>query len=192
MSIQKVFPYPYIILDACCVISLYGSGRIGEVLASLGVSVAITTYVHENEILGIQGLPNADDVAGQQGTWIDLQPLINDNLLALTSPLSEDEETAYVNFAAFLDDGEAITSAIAVKRNWAIAIDDRRSINFLKRAVPTLPIISTLELIKHWVETTNLPAHEVKAALSNIRIRARYKPGSSHPLYAWWQAFLRE
>ena len=190
MPIQTVFPYPYIILDACCVINLYGSGRIGEILASLGVSVAITTYVHENEILGIQGPP--DDVTGQQRALIDLQPLINSSLLTLTSPISEAEEIAYVNFAAFLDDGEAITSAIAAERNWAMATDDRSSINLLKRAVPTLPLLSTLELIKHWVETTHLPTSEIQVALGNIRTQARYKPGSNHSLYAWWQTFLRE
>lgn len=190
MPVNKAFPYPYIILDACCVINLYGSGSIGEILASLGASVAIATYVHEKEILCIQGQP--DGAASQSSVLIDLQPFIDGNLLILTSLDSEAEETAFVNFATFLDDGEAITSAIALERNWAIATDDRSSINFLQRAVPTLPIISTLELMKHWVDTTHLPASAIQVALRNIRVQARYRPGSDHALYAWCQTYLGE
>ncbi len=97
---------------------------------------------------------------------------------------------SYVNFAASLDDGEAITGAIAVHRNWAIGSDDRRAISLFAKEAPQLQRISTLELMKHWVDSTELPADVVRSALRNVRFRAKYVPYSRHPLYHWWRTYM--
>lgn len=95
-----------------------------------------------------------------------------------------------VNFAASLDDGEAITGAIAVHRDWAIGSDDRRAIAFFAKVAPQLQRISTLELMKHWADTTEQPPDAVRAALRNVRAREKYEPHVTHPLYAWWRTYM--
>ena len=95
-----------------------------------------------------------------------------------------------VDFAASVDDGEATTGAIATHRNWAIGSDDRRASSFFAKVAPHLQVVSTLELIKYWVDTNDLPTDVVCTALQNVRIRAKYQPHSKHSLYLWWRAYM--
>jgi hypothetical protein len=185
---EVVFFHDYIILDACCIINLYASRQFGNILESIPTSVAVATYVREEEARKIYGGPDED--VTQREEPIDLQPSIDSGLLVLVSPDSEAENVTYVNFAASLDDGEAITGAIAVHRDWAIGSDDRRAIAFFAKVAPQLQRISTLELMKHWVDTTEQPPNAVRAALRNVRARAKYEPHTKHPLYAWWRTYM--
>jgi len=183
-----VFLHECIILDACCIINLYASRQFGHILGALPTSVAVSTYVQEKEALKIYGGP--DEHVMQREEQIDLQPFIDRGLLTAVSPESEAENVTYVNFAASLDDGEAITGAIAVHRNWAMGSDDRKAISFFAKAAPHLQMLSTLELMKQWVDTTDVPADIVYAALRNVRTRAKYEPHSKHPLHHWWRTYL--
>jgi hypothetical protein len=178
---EIVFPHDYVILDACCVINLYESGKMSDILTSLQAYIAIADYVYHQEVLRTT-----------EGRLFELQPLIDGGLLAVATFESKVEMITFVNFAASIDDGEATTGAIAVTRNWAIATDDRLSIRFLKQSAPTLPIVSTLDLVKHWVDTTHPHADIVRTTLQNIRNRARYIPYATHPLYRWWATHIGE
>ncbi len=182
------FAHSCVILDACCIINLYASGRIREILEAIPTSVSIAAYVREQEALFVG---SSDGSGGKER--IDLQLLIDQGLLRSVQPETEEENILFVNFAAELgDDGEAITGAIAVQRNWAIGTDDRGAIRFFQRAAPRFQIISSLELIKYWADTIELPATEVGAVLRNVRICGRYQPHSTHVLYAWWQSLEQE
>jgi hypothetical protein len=175
LTTEVVFLHECIILDACCIINLYASRHFGNILEAIPASVAVATYVRKEEALKIYGGP--DEYVMQREEQIDLQPFIDRGLL-LVSPETEAENVTYVNFAASLDDGEAITGAIAVHRNWAIGSDDRRAISFFAKEAPHLQRISTLESLKHWVDTTGLPADVVCNALRNVRTRAKYRKRS--------------
>jgi hypothetical protein len=182
------FAHDCIILDACCIINLYASGRIDELLKALPTSVSVATYVHEQEALFVGASDGSDSKVR-----IDLKPLIDQGLLRSVQPETEAENITFIDFAAKLgDDGEAITGAIAVHRNWAIGTDDRGAIRFFHRAAPQFQIISSLELIKHWADTIELPADEIRSVLRNVRICGRYQPHNTHVLAAWWQSFYRE
>jgi hypothetical protein len=184
-----VFLHKCIILDACCVINLYASRHFSNILEAIPTSVAIAIYVREKEALRVYGNP-LEHATQRREEQIDLQPYIDRSLLLLVSPESEAENVTYVNFAASVDNGEAITGAIAVHRNWAIGSDDRRAVSFFAKAAPHLQVLSTLELMKHWVDTANLPTDVIHAALRNVCTRARYEPHSKHPLYLWWRAYM--
>ncbi len=184
---RVVFLHECVILDACCVVNLYASRHFGRILETIPASVAVATYVRNKEARKIYGGP--DEHVMQREEQIDLQPFIDRGLLTLVSPESEAENVTYVNFAAALDDGEAITGAIAVHRHWAIGTDDRRALAFFAKAAPQLQRLSTLELMKHWVDTSDLPADVVGTALRNVRLRARYEPHAKHPLYEWWRTY---
>lgn len=175
----------YVILDACCVINLYASGRMAAILAAHPSAFAVTDYVMEQEVLRMYTGPRerVTDAAER----IQLQPFLERGQIQLVALDSEEERRAYVDFAAHIDDGEAMTGAIAVGRGWAIGTDDRKARAFFGRVAPHVELISTPELIKNWVDRTDPEASEVSRALQRVRLRARYVPGSKHPLYDWWR-----
>jgi predicted nucleic acid-binding protein len=175
-----VFPHDYVILDACYVINLRESDSMSAILESLQVSVAIADIVFQEEIL-----------LGKHDGELRVQALVDNGLLAIVNFESEDEMNAFINFAAVMDDGEAATSAIAVSRDWVIATDDRKAIQFLRQNVAEVRIVTTLELLKHWVDTVHPPADTVRTVLENIRSRAHYIPHTRHHLYGWWATCIK-
>ncbi|MEW5960691.1 MAG: hypothetical protein AB1801_23450 [Chloroflexota bacterium] len=180
-----VFSHECIILDACCIINLYASKQIDFILRTIPRSVCVAAYVKNEEIL------RTYDVLSNSTEDVDLQPLIDQGLLFLVELDLETEAEAYVNFSTVLDDGEAITGAIALHRNWAIATDDKAAIKIFEREAPQLQIITTPELIKYWVDTTHPSFDTVNQCLQNIIIGARYRPNAKHCLYDWWQSFIK-
>jgi hypothetical protein len=182
------FSHDCIIIDACCAINLYASGRMGEMLSAVPKRIAIGELVYSTEMLKIWGDPSKGTT---QSEAIDVQNLVDSGVLSVVTLESGDEEVTFVNFAAALrDDGEAYTGAIALHRNWAIATDDRRAINYFKQEAKHLQIITTPELIKHWVDTTGPQDNLVREVLRNVQVQGRYRPHKDHPLLAWWQSFI--
>ena len=176
----------HIILDACCIINLYASRRMGDILKSIRKSIAVTAYVRDVEALRIYDGP--EDNIRSADEKIDLQPLIDAGLLEVVSLNSEDEENTFVGFASILgDDGEAITGAIAIHRGWIVGTDDRKAGAFFSRCNPPVEVIATLELIKYWADVETPSLEDIKVVLRNVRLRASYEPDRKHILYGWWQ-----
>lgn len=177
-----------LILDACCTINLYASGQMDNILKALSVQCTIASYVHKKEALKIYD--RTKDKTTQGKVYIDLQPLINSGLLIVASLEGEDESRDVINFVySGLDDGEAITGAIARHRNWGIGTDDKAAISFFEREMPHVQVFTTPELVQLWVETTH-PAFEVVASsLNDIQLRAKYTPSPKHPLHHWWMSY---
>ena len=90
-----------------------------------------------------------------------------------------------------MDDGEAATGAIAIHRNWAIATDDRQYRSVFKREAPHIQLISTPELVKHWVDNAHPKADIVSQVLKDIETRANYWVRVKDPLFDWWQMSQR-
>ena len=182
-----LFPHGGIILDACCVINLYASGYMKSVLESIPKQVAVTSYVCNVEAHRIYSGP-VEDIT-KKTELINLQSFIDEQLLQVVFPESEAEENTIVNFSsvATLDSGEAITAAIAVHRQLSLGTDDKAAISFFKRNIPQLHVISTLDILKHWADTTDPQLGVISIMLENIQNRARYKPHYNHHLYAWWK-----
>lgn len=175
--------HPCLILDACCVINLYASGRMGDILASIAHVVTVAAYVKDHEAHTVY---TADGSGAREA--IDLSPLINQGLLQVVDIASAAESVRFIDFSARLgDDGEAMTGAIATERDWAIGTDDGAARRFFSQDCPRLQLVSSLELLKHWADTTGLPLPELGTALRLVRVRGRYQPKARHPLYTWWQ-----
>ena len=185
MTKTIMFSQDCLILDACCIINLYASGVMDTILRSITTSIAVAAYVRNKEALTI-ACESPGNTASQREA-IALQPLITSGLLRVVAPETEEELSTLVNFAVHLDDGEAITGAIAFHRNWSIASDDGKALRFFGQHAPHIQLVTTPELIKHWVDTIHPPADVIRAALRNVRIRARYEPHRTHMLYDWWQ-----
>ncbi len=180
-----VFDHEGLILDACCVINLCASYQMESILTSIPAQVVISDYVKDREVLVV--LTGLNDNVVQVRESVDLDPFVETGLINVAVLNEEDESNTFLNFAAELDDGEAITGAIAVHRNWAIATDDKKAIRLFQQEAPENQIISTPEIIKHWANSHNPSSETIKTVLRNIRSRGWYFPDKQHPLFDWWQ-----
>lgn len=174
MNPLEGLPHECILLDACCAINVSVSGYAEEILAATGKSVAIATYVMEHELK-------------QTSVASAISTLVGSQQLTVVSPSDDDENSMYVELASLnLDNGEAVTGAIASKRNWAVATDERKARAVFTQRLPGIVLLTTPELLYHWAART-LPTPEfVSAALRNIRKDGHYQPSIDHPLREWW------
>jgi len=190
LAAGMTFNHDCIILDASCLISLYATKQMAPILRSIPNIVAVAAFVYEKEALWIYGGPEHE--VRQSKEPIDLLPMVQAGLVEIVDIASEAEIERQVNLEANLDPGEAISGAIALSRNWAIALDERKARNLFSHEAAHIQLIYTLELVKHWCDTRNPPFETIAAALKNIRHRAIYKPGPNHPLHDWWIQYLPE
>lgn len=171
-----------LILDAACVINLYASGKMAEILGAVPAEITIAAYVAEKEALRIRGT--------EEDQQIDLKPMVDDGLITIVTFDTEEEEETALSIAAVLDQGEADTGAIAIHRDWAMATDDRKARNLLAAKTETLQLIYTLDIVKHWADVNNIASAETKTVLQNIRTSGRYQPRKSNPHYEWWKQLM--
>jgi hypothetical protein len=146
--------------------------------------VLVSAYVYEKEALWIYGGP-ADDVRAIKEK-IELQPFVEAGLLTIVEIASGLEAELRVTFEAALDPGESITGAIAVNRNWALVIDEKKARHLFNPEASHIQLIYALDLVKYWVDRHSPPAATISAVLRDIRYRALYEPGPTHPLNPWW------
>jgi hypothetical protein len=180
------FSHNHIILDACCVINLYASKKMAQILTTIPKPVYISSYVNTKEVLRVY------NTASNQVERVDLNSLLDQNSLTIVDLNLETEAEHYVNLAMAMDDGEAVTGAIALARNWAIASDDKAAIKVFQREAPQLQIITTPELIKYWADNTAPSPETVAECLQNIIIGAKFRPSKRHHLYDWWHSYAAD
>ena len=173
MPTDVVFRHNCTILDACCSINLHESGYFGDILTSMSTRIAIADYVLNIELKSIN---------------LFSLTLLNWLEVATLDTEAEEEDALHFMTDPFMDDGEAITGAIALNRNWAIATDEAAASAFFEQRTPQLQILSTPELIKYWVDIAIPSPEDVRTALQNVEVKGRYKPHKTHRLYSWWQA----
>ena len=170
-------------MDASCLLNLCATGRVADIAAALSWRLAVVDYVLEHETLYVRATVGS----GETGTTVpvDLSPLIEAGLLLVLRLEGPGEQAHFVELAADLDDGEAMTGAMAINRGFAVAIDDRKARRVLGEKAPELRLLSTLELLHLW--SGAVPDQEVGRALEAMRYGARYVPGNRDPLYVWWR-----
>lgn len=170
------------IVDACCFINLYATGDIRSFLADLGwtwhipsVALAESIYIRATDANG--------EVTHQ---LIESQTYIDEKLLVPVDVQSGEEAELYVRLAGDLDDGEAMALAIAKRRGWMLATDDRKAKKFAGGL--GVPVITTPELMQRWAETAKIRPAKLKTLLSNIESHARFAPAEDAVGYDWWMA----
>ena len=172
-----------LILDASCLLNVYATSRMLEIAAALPWQLAVADFVLEQEALYVRTIDE------QEGTVpVDLSPLIDAGLLLVMRLETPSEQSSFVELAAVLDDGEAVTGTIALNRGHLVAIDDRKARRVLGEKDPGLRLVSTLELMHQWGEA--VPVQEVSDALRAMQHRARYFPGQRDPMYSWWRDMM--
>jgi hypothetical protein len=168
------------IIDACCLINLYASNLVGEILAASGCEYFVSNQA-QAETLSIRRLDPLDSTK-LLSQPIDLGPALQAGWIHACSLEGSEEIDAYVEFAQLLDDGEASCLAIAKLRHWKVATDDRKAIRICSEH--QIEVITTPELVMHWADEAE--GGEVRAAIARIERFASFRPGRTHPLHQWW------
>jgi predicted nucleic acid-binding protein len=192
---------PDLILDACCLINLYVAElfelpasptpvrrRIPRPKTAQSSRPTLPYVLHVaanvlNEALYIRKR-DEDDQARIIEAPVDLSRLLNGGLLHSCEMQNQAEVELFIELAAMLDDGEAVSMAIAKTRRWAIASDDRKA----RRIAEQLGVqtVTTPELVKTWADSAGARAGQVGQVLRNIEAFARFSPHKSMPLHKWW------
>jgi hypothetical protein len=177
-----------LILDACCLINLAASRQMEPILRCLPTNLYVAEYVFSDEALWFYDGP--EEAFRSRQSPIQLKPLADAGLLNILTLDTEDEELAFVNFAASLDDGEAMTLALALHRGHGVATDERKAIRVIERTMPTVQVLTTPDLLSNWAHQTKPSASLLRTSLHNIEIRAKFEPSRDHALSTWWQQAL--
>ncbi|MBI4311322.1 MAG: hypothetical protein HY681_06015 [Chloroflexi bacterium] len=183
-------PPPLLFLDAGPLLNLYATGRIRDIVLAWPSRVGVADYVLEEEALYIWG-PGREP-AQEDRQPVDLSPLVAEGVIAVYRLETVEERATFVDLAAFMDDGEAVTAALAAHREAAVATDDRKARRAIRERVPDVPLVSTLELLKQWADSLEPPTpDELRTAMLAMQSGATFTPGERDPLYAWWRHRLQ-
>ena len=177
-----------LLIDANCLLNLYATGRQREIASVLPYQFWVADYVAKCEVLYI--LRPGATKAGDEKERVDLSSLVNEGLIQLMHLEGPAEEASFVELAADLDEGEAITGALALHRGCAVATDDRKARRVLGQLNPPITLVSTLELLKMWAETVLVPNGELSLVMTRVQSSASYIPGVNDPLYNWWVSIV--
>lgn len=193
---------PLVLLDACCVINLLASGVAEEVLATVPARFAVAQLVAEDEALfvaeedddepdGDEAAAGSDESAGLDPERLDLTSLIEKGRLEVMELGTHEEHETFVELALQLDDGEAMTAALATHRGGEVATDDRKAIRLLEGRSPSVPLRRTSSLLRMWVRRRNVPEEWVREVLRSIQRRASFTPPRDDPEVEWWRKVVQ-
>ena len=182
-------PAYLLLLDACCLLNLYATGRFRDIALAQQHRLGVADYVLEQESLYVWR-PGLGEM-GEERVPVDLASIVEEGVIQVLRLEHQDEEAIFVDLAALLDDGEAITGALALYRGFAVATDDGKARRVLGDLAPAVSLVSTLELMKQWPETSSLAPAELRAAMLAMKSGASYVPTESDPLYEWWQTVVQ-
>lgn len=169
------------VLDACVLINLLASGEFEGILRAAAQDSLICSAVESESIYLRTEDPNAPLEP------IDLKPLTGSGLITVCHIEGDKEAEMYVDYASALDDGEAMSLAIALSRGFVLATDERKARRlFLETTADPHRLISTSELFRLWVDAESVPPERLKAALLQVERRARYQPSDKDLNYRWW------
>jgi hypothetical protein len=177
---------PVAILDACVLINILASGRAQEILTGSAYRFAIGAVVSKESVYLRASDPNAPPEA------VELDSLVDAKCLAVHELSGGREQTSYVDYAADLDDGEAMTVALALSRGWIMATDDRKARRiFLQDTGNAGRLLSTAQILKGWSLAAKLSAEELRGLLVDVSRRGRFSPRSDDPDFDWWSRAVR-
>lgn len=166
-----------IALDADVLMNLLATDRLEEILAANGFRGVVGPRTRAETVYLNPRVP------GAPRDTIDLVPHIVAGSI-VTTALNEDETATYIRFAAEVDDGEAQVLAVGLHRGLVVATDDRRARRVAAREA--VKLLSTPELILVWAHRSGRSINEVRQAVLDIEMRARYRPRTADTNRAEW------
>lgn len=177
----------FTLLDACTLVNFYATRHLESILRSIGGPVAVVDIVEQEAQYVFRGGKGED---AREKEPINLQPCISRDVLAVIQATNEEELLTFIDLTQELDDGEAMTAALAIHRGYTVVTDDRKATRILTRE--SVGQRSTLDLIKAWGDSRSMRAEELGIVLSDLRERGNYYPARNHPLKTWWDTVLSQ
>lgn len=168
-----------VILDACVALNLLASGVQLTVLAEAFTATFVMARLAADEVLWLDPVR-----PGDPREEVDVHERAAAGQLAIIE-MSEPEQSAFVDLARVIDDGEAATIAIALERGMEIGTDDRKARRVLSEQAVQVPVWRTSDLISAWADRI-ADANRVRRALAAIGTRARFRPSRDDPKRDWW------
>jgi predicted nucleic acid-binding protein len=170
-----------LVVDTCVLITLLATDRLDEIALHVAPGLLVCSAV-ASESIYLRPL----DVT-QQPEQVILDPFFENKILAACDCDNDAEEELYVNYALELDDGEAMSLAIAHARKLPLATDEKKAKRVIRDSAKHMRVVSTSEILYAWA--TGRGRAEIKPVLEAIGIRARFRPPDDDPLVAWWNSF---
>lgn len=172
-----------IVVDTCVLINLLATEKLTEISSLVAPSLLVCTQVAAESIYLRSLNPT------QQPEQVYLNPLFLSGLLTPCDFANDVEEQLFINYALELDDGEAMTLAIAHARNLPLATDEKKAKRVINKNAGHLRVLSTAEILHNWARGKD--QSEVRLVLEMIGIRARFRPpDNSDPFSAWWNSII--
>lgn len=168
------------LLDTCVLLNLLASGEIEPILSALNKRWLVCAAV-EKESLYLRTEDPNDPLQP-----VSLAPLLSAKLLEICDIESADEAKLYVNYSARLDDGEAMSVALALARGYHLATDERKARRIFRESGDALHLSSTSQIIKEWTEIEKVSRKRAKSVLLAIAQKARFMPPASDENVQWW------
>jgi len=165
--------------DSSVLLNLLAADCLASISADLDWQLAICSAVRDE-------VKKLRDIVTGELVPVNITPLIESGLLQVLELAGDEEQMLYIEQAVVVDDGEAMSVAIAASRDLELAIDDKQATNYARRAFPQLKLWTTPEILKHWSETASVPTERLREVIRQIEVRARFFPSKSHVLVAWW------
>lgn len=175
--------WPGLVWDACTLINLAATGRAEDVLRSMGCPCYVVQKVREDEVISLRPMPDENPLVKRH--LLDLSPLlVNDALQDVA--LTDEEQEMFVDLAVDLDDGEAMTLAVACHRSLWMVTDERKVIRLAAQLPVPVTILTTPMWLKHWADARNVASEVLDEVQVQVETRARYHPHTTDSLYNWW------
>ena len=171
-----------VLLNDCSVLlNLLGGDCLASIANAAGWQFAICPAVRDEAKM-------LRDTHTGEMVPVDIAPLIASGLLQVLELSGDEEQTLYIEQSIVVDDGEAMSIALAASRHLELAIDDKQAANHTRRTFPEIRLWSTPDILKHWADAGRVDAGILRETIRLIETRARYFPPKSHALAAWWLA----
>ena len=170
---------PPLLLDACVTINLVAADPVHQIARSVGFRCLITRQA-ANEVGHLR-----DTTEGEtRVTPVDLADHVQADAFEIID-LAPAEIPLFVELASLVDDGEASTIAVAIKRGIPLATDDRKARRLCAERGLALPI-GTVTLIRRYCEAQALEDAHVSHLLQRISSRASFQAPRGDPDLKWW------
>lgn len=175
-----------VLIDACSLINLFATRHLEDIVSGRPEHLAIVEEVRrESQFVFRDG----GDQNRRIREPVDWDNFISSGLLTLVDDPSEAEAQTFIDLSVELDDGEAMTGAIAIHRGYGVITDDRKASRLLMSL--DVDVMSSLDIVADWIEEERIPVDGAAAILLDIRIGARYLPPRTHSRYEWWVSTMR-
>lgn len=177
-------PRSPLLLDACVAINLAATDRLQEIAQAIGVTFILARQAaaevgHVHDIVGGEIILTRIDLSQNDGATLEIVSLV------------QPEYSLYVDLTRTIDDGEAATIAIAVRRSLPLATDDRKA----RRVCADLHLPEprrTLGILHSYADAASLTQAQIRETLVKVRERASFQPPRNDPDQKWWHDIVAD